>query len=319
MVFKIIGTGSYLPSKVVTNDDLSKVVDTSDKWIRERTGITKRHFAEDETTSDLAVKAAEDALTSANLKPEDIDMIVVATTTPDLTFPSTAVIVQRKLGIKNAIAFDVQAVCSGFIFGLSILEGYFKSNKIKNALLIGAETLSKVVDFEDRTTCVVFGDGAGAAVLSANKDENDTSGLVGTLISTKAEYMDLLKTTGGVSSNQTSGHIVMQGQEVFRHAVTNLKQVCLDVLKQEGIDKSEIDYLIPHQANKRIIDSTAKALGLPEEKVIVTVDQHANTSAASVPLALDWANKNGKLQKGDLILLEAFGAGFTFGGAIIRW
>ncbi|MCP4355532.1 MAG: ketoacyl-ACP synthase III [Proteobacteria bacterium] len=317
-MYKIIGTGSYLPPKIVTNDEISKLVDTSDKWITERTGIKQRHYAENELTSDLAVKAAVNALEDADTSIDEIDMIIVATTTPDLTLPGTAAIVQNKLGSKDSAAFDIQAVCSGFLFGMSILEGYFATKKVKKALLIGAETLSNVIDFNDRTTCVIFGDGAGAVVLSA-KEEGDDSGLIGSLISTKGEFGDLLKSTGGVSTNKQTGAIVMQGQEVFKHAVTNLKQVCLDVLAQEGIDKSEIDFLIPHQANKRIIDSTAKALGLDSEKVIVTVDKHANTSAASIPLALDWANKNKKLKKGDMLLLESFGAGFTFGGAIVRW
>ncbi len=317
-MYKIIGTGSYLPSKLITNDELSKFVDTSDEWITERTGIKQRYFVEDELTSDLAEKAALKALEDANLTAEELDLIIIATTTPDLTFPSTAAIVQHKLGAKNAMAFDVQAVCSGFIYGLSIAEGYFATKKVKNALVIGAESLSKLLDFEDRTTCVLFGDGAGAAILTATTEE-DTSGLLRANISTKGEFTDLLKTTGGPGLSRDAGVITMQGQEVFRHAVSNLKQVCLDLLAQEGLDKSDIDLLIPHQANKRIIASTAKALSLKEEQVVITVDQHANTSAASIPLALDWANKQGKINKGDLLLLEAFGAGFTFGGALIKW
>lgn len=317
-MYKIVGTGSYLPSKLITNADLSKFVDTSDEWITERTGIKQRYFVEDELTSDLAVNAAKNALADAKLTPEDIDMIIIATTTPDLTFPSTAAIVQHKLGAKNAVAFDVQAVCSGFIYGLSIAEGYFATGKVKNVLVIGAESLSKLLDFKDRTTCVLFGDGAGAAVLSATK-EGETSGLLKSSISTKGEFSDLLKTTGGQGLNQTAGVVTMQGQEVFRHAVSNLKKVCLNLLDEVGLDKTDIDLLIPHQANKRIIASTAKALNLKDEQVIVTVDQHANTSAASIPLALDWANKQGKIKTGDLLLLEAFGAGFTFGGALIKW
>jgi 3-oxoacyl-[acyl-carrier-protein] synthase III len=317
-MYKIVGTGSYLPSNLVSNEDLSKFVDTSDEWITERTGIKQRYFVKDELTSDLAVNAAKNALSNAGLTPEDIDMIILATTTPDLTFPSTASIVQHKLGAKNATAFDVQAVCSGFIYALSIAEGYFATKKVKNVLVIGAETLSKILDFKDRNTCVLFGDGAGAVVLSA-KDKTDTNGLIRTEISTMGEYTDLLKTTSGVSFGQSSGFITMQGKEVFRHAVGTLKKVCLDLLKSENLEKSDIDILIPHQANKRIIDSTAKALDLSSDKVIVTVDKHANTSAASIPLALDWANKNNKLKKGDIILLEAFGGGFTFGGTLIKW
>lgn len=317
-MYKIIGTGSYLPSRCLSNEDLSKFVDTSDSWITERTGIQQRYFVENELTSDLAVNAGLAALENANLTAEDLDLIIIATTTPDLTFPSTASIVQRKIGAVNAACFDVQAVCSGFIYGLSIAEGYFATKKVKNALIIGAESLSKILDFEDRTTCVLFGDGAGAAVLTETTPE-DTSGLIRTSISTKGEFTDLLKTDGGPGLSQNAGVIHMQGQEVFRHAVSNLKKVCLDLLAQENMEKSDIDFLIPHQANKRIIDSTAKALSLTPEKVIVTVDQHANTSAASIPLALDWANKQGKFKKGDILLLEAFGAGFTFGGALIKW
>jgi 3-oxoacyl-[acyl-carrier-protein] synthase-3 len=317
-VYKIIGTGSYLPSKLVTNEQMSKIVDTSDEWITERTGIKQRYFAENEVTSDLASKAGLKALEDANLKPEDLDLIIIGTTTPDLTFPSTAAIVQNKIGAVNAACFDVQAVCSGFIYGLSIAEGYFATKKVKNALIIGAERLSSILNYEDRTTCVLFGDGAGAVVLTA-KEENEESGLVTASITTKGEYSDLLRTTAGVGTNSTSGVITMQGQEVFRHAVSNLKKVCIDLLEQEGLNKEDIDYLIPHQANKRIIASTAKSLNLKDEQVIITVDQHANTSAASIPLALDWANKQGKFKKGDLLLLEAFGGGFTFGGAIIKW
>lgn len=317
-MYKIKGTGSYLPDNLVTNAELSKTVDTSDEWITERTGIKQRYFAKDELTSDLAVKAGINALTDANITAEDLDLIIIATTTPDLTFPSTASIVQTKLGAKNAMCFDVQAVCSGFIYGLSIAEGYFATNKVKNALVIGAESLSKILNFEDRTTCVLFGDGAGAVVLS-KKEENETSGLLRTSISTKGEFTNLLKTTSGAGTDGCAGVITMQGQEVFRHAVSNLKKVCLDLLAQEGLEKEDIDFLIPHQANKRIIASTAKSLSLDSDKVIVTVDQHANTSAASIPLALDWANKQGKFKKGDTLLLEAFGAGFTFGGALIKW
>ncbi|PPR10477.1 MAG: 3-oxoacyl-[acyl-carrier-protein] synthase 3 protein 1 [Proteobacteria bacterium] len=316
-MYKIAGTGSYLPSKTLTNDDLSKFVETSDSWIQERTGIKQRHFVENELTSDLACKAAENALKDAGITAEQLDLIIVATTTPDYTFPSTAVIVQDKLGAVNAASFDVQAVCSGFVYGLSVAEGYFATKKAKHALVIGAESLSKLLDFEDRTTCVLFGDGAGAVVLSEKDDE--TSGLISTKISSMGQFVDLLKTTGGPGLTQSAGFITMQGQEVFRHAVSNLKKVCLDMLAENNLEKSDIDLLIPHQANKRIIDSTAKSLSLKPEQVVVTVDQHANTSAASIPLALDWANKQGKIKKGDTLLLEAFGAGFTFGGALIKW
>ena len=321
MFAKIISTGSYLPSKILTNNDLSKIVDTSDEWIYSRTGIKERRIVENELTSDLAYLSALDALKSCKLLSSDIDGIIVATSTPDLTFPSVATIVQRKLGMKNGFAFDVQAVCSGFIYALSVAESMIASHKAKRLLVIGAETFSKIIDWKDRNTCVLFGDGAGAIILEATQSDpkiNDNPGILGVEIFSDGSYTDDLKTTGGVSSTQNVGCVMMNGTEVFKSAVNNLASVADLILSKYNIDKSKIDWLIPHQANIRIIKAMGKKLNLDENKIILTIDKHANTSAASIPLAFDYAFKNDKLKKGDLILSESMGAGFTWGATLIR-
>ena len=315
----IIGTGSYLPDRVVTNDEMSEFVNTSDEWIRERTGIRQRHFAEEgQLTSDLALRAAERAIEAAGIDKQEIDLIVLATTTPDLTFPATAVTVQSKLDIHHGAAFDVQAVCSGFIYALSVANNFIKVGQSKTALVIGAETFSRLLDWSDRTTCVLFGDGAGAVVLKAVDDDGE-KGILSTHIHSEGDHAGLLKTDGGPSSTGTVGKTRMEGREVFRHAVVNLAAVVDEALAANGLNKSDIDWLVPHQANLRILASTAKKLSLPEERVIITVDRHANTSAASVPLALDEGVRDGRIKPGDLILLEAMGGGFTWGAALARF
>ena len=318
----IIGTGAYLPEKVLTNDDLARIVDTSDEWIRTRTGIRQRHVAaEGELTSDLATKAAQAALDAAGVAPADIDLIVVATTTPDLTFPATATTVQEKLGITNATpAFDVQAVCSGFLYGLATVDAYLRAGMAKRALLIGAETFSRILDWEDRSTCVLFGDGAGAVVMEARPGEGTAAdrGVLATRLHADGRYRDLLYVDGGPSSTQTVGHVRMKGREVFRHAVVKLAEVMEEVLADAGVVAADVDLVVPHQANIRILEGTAKKLGLPKEKVHVTVDRHGNTSAASVPLALDDAIRQGRVGEGDLVLLEAMGGGFTWGASLVR-
>jgi len=318
----IIGTGAYLPEKVLTNDDLARIVDTSDEWIRTRTGIRQRHVAaEGELTSDLATKAAQAALDAAGVTPADIDLIVVATTTPDLTFPATATTVQEKLGITNATpAFDVQAVCSGFLYGLATVDAYLRAGMAKRALLIGAETFSRILDWEDRSTCVLFGDGAGAVVMEARPGEGTAAdrGVLATRLHADGRYRDLLYVDGGPSSTQTVGHVRMKGREVFRHAVVKLAEVMEEVLADAGVVAADVDLVVPHQANIRILEGTAKKLGLPKEKVHVTVDRHGNTSAASVPLALDDAIRQGRVGEGDLVLLEAMGGGFTWGASLVR-
>ncbi len=318
----IIGTGSYLPEKVLTNDDLARIVDTSDEWIRTRTGIRQRHVAaEDELTSDLATKAAQAALEAAGREPADIDLVIVATTTPDLTFPATATTVQEKLGIANATpAFDVQAVCSGFLYGLATADAYLRAGMAKRALLIGAETFSRILDWEDRSTCVLFGDGAGAVVMEARQGEGTVRdrGVLATRLHADGRYRDLLYVDGGPSSTQTVGHVRMKGREVFRHAVVKLAEVMEEVLEEAGVAAADVDLVVPHQANIRILEGTAKKLGLPPEKVHVTVDRHGNTSAASVPLALDDAIRQGRVGVGDLVLLEAMGGGFTWGASLVR-
>lgn len=319
---RFVGVGSYLPARIVTNDELSQRVDTSDAWIIERTGIRQRHMAADgELTSDLATAAARAALDHAGLKPEAIDMIVVATTTPDETFPATATQVQAKLGMRAGFAFDVQAVCSGFIYALGVADGMLAAGHARTALVIGAETFSRILDWEDRATCVLFGDGAGAAVLVAGERGNARTdrGLLGLKLHSDGFQHDLLYVDGGPSSTGTVGHVRMKGKEVFRHAVANLSGVMREVLEQTGHDASQIDWVIPHQANQRILDGTARKLGLPPEKLVLTVDRHANTSAASVPLALDTAVRDGRVKPGDLLLLEAMGGGFTWGAALARW
>jgi 3-oxoacyl-[acyl-carrier-protein] synthase-3 len=313
----IVGSGGYLPEKVLTNLDLEKIVDTTDEWISTRTGIKQRYIAaENELTSDMAAQAGANAINDAGLTAEDIDLIIVATTTPDSTFPSVATKVQHKLGITKGAAFDVQAVCAGFIYALSIADSFIKTAQAKNVLVIGAEKMSAVLDWQDRTTCVLFGDGAGAVVLSAEKD-NTTSGIIGSKILSDGRFGSILQTNGGVAENQSAGVIKMVGQEIFKHAVEKMSSIAADVLSENNLSINDLSYLIPHQANIRIIDSVAKKLQVPAEKLIITVDQHANTSAASIPLALA-ANKN-KFKKGGLIALSAFGGGLCWGACLLRW
>jgi len=318
----VAGVGSYLPARVVTNDDLAKFVDTSDEWIVERSGIRQRHFAADgELTSDMALKAAEAALAHAQMDAQDIDLIVMATTTPDNTFPASATTVQAALGIHHGAAFDIQAVCSGFVYAVSVADNFLKAGQFKNALVIGAETFSRLLDFEDRTTCVLFGDGAGAIVLSASEGEGGVAdrGVLTAHLHSDGRHKEKLYVDGGPSSTQSVGHVRMIGRDVFRHAVVNIADVINEALEATGLTIADIDWFVPHQANKRILDGTAKRIGLPEEKVVMTVGEHGNTSAASVPLALDKAVKDGRIKRGDLVLLEAMGGGFTWGSALIRW
>ena len=313
----VAGVGSALPKKRVTNEELAAKVDTSDEWIVERTGIRNRYIAsDDETTGSLAAEAAHRALDSAGLDAREIDLIVLATATPDQTFPSTATKVQAALGINDCIAFDVHAVCTGFLYALSVADSMLRSGNANKALVIGAETFSRILDWEDRTTCVLFGDGAGALVLSA---EETDSGILSTKLHADGRHNDLLFVDGGPSTTGTVGKLRMKGREVFRHAVVNLAAVLNEVLSDAGLTADDVDWVVPHQANARILDATAKKLGLPPEKVVVTVDQHANTSAASVPLALDTAVKDGRIKRGDLVVLEAMGGGFTWGAAALRY
>ena len=318
---RIAGTGRYLPEKVVTNKDLEKRVATSDEWIRERTGIKRRHIAADgETTSDLAVHAAKLAMDMAAVGPDDIDLIIVATTTPDKVFPGTACIVQRKLGISGCGSFDVQAACSGFIYGLDVADRYLRTGGGKTALVIGAETLSRITNWDDRATAVLFGDGAGAVILQAS----DEQGIISTHIHADGAQEELLHVPQGISQGYDAmrageAYIVMNGNAVFRKAVATLGSIARETLAGNNIEKEELDWLVPHQANLRIITAAAKKLKMPMEKVVVTVDEQANTSAASIPLALDTAIRDGRIQRGELLLLEAFGAGFTWGSALIRY
>ncbi|MFP5456350.1 MAG: beta-ketoacyl-ACP synthase III [Alphaproteobacteria bacterium] len=313
----IAGTGSALPRRQVTNAQLAETVDTSDEWIVERTGIRMRYIAgEGETTSSLATDAARRAIESAGIEPSAIDLIVLATATPDQTFPASATIVQTALGIDDCVSFDVQAVCSGFLYALSVADSMIKSGAARHALVIGAETFSRILDWEDRTTCVLFGDGAGAVVLRGEESE---SGVLATRLHADGRHNQLLYVDGGPSTTQTVGKLRMKGQEVFRHAVTNLAEVLREVLAAADLTVADIDWVVPHQANRRILDATARKLGLPAERVVITVDQHANTSAASVPLALDTAVRDGRIKRGDLLVLEAMGGGFTWGAAAIRY
>ena len=316
------GIGSYLPERIVTNIELSKTVDTSDEWIRERTGIGQRHIAADgECTSDLGLAAAKRALKHAGMSADDIDLIVVATTTPDYTFPSTATIIQHGLGITHGAAFDVQAVCSGFIYGLNVVDALLKTGSAKNALLIGAETFSRILDWEDRTTCVLFGDGAGAVVLSAEEHPEDSKrrGIINSFIRSNGKHCKLLYVDGGPSKTQTVGHVRMIGNQVFKYAVKDLSSAMEACAEGAGIAISDIDWFVPHQANQRILRGVAKRLKLNPEQVVSTVEFHANTSAASVPLAMDTAVKDGRIKRGDLVMLEAFGGGFTWGAALLRY
>jgi len=314
----IRGIGSYLPERVMTNAELSALVDTSDAWIKERTGISERHIvAEGQFTSDLGYEAASAALKDAGLTAEDIDLIIVATSTPDLTFPATATIIQEKLGMHHGAAFDIQAVCSGFIYGVHVANALLKSGGAKRALLIGAETFSRILDWEDRGTCVLFGDGAGAVVIEA-VEETD-AGILQTYVRSDGRHRDMLYVDGGPSRTQTVGHLRMLGNQVFKHAVTDIAQVMRDCAEQAGVEIADIDWFVPHQANQRILNAVAKRLKLRPEQVVSTVAKHANTSAASVPLAMDAAVKDGRIKRGDLVMLEAFGGGFTWGAALVRY
>ena len=319
---QIMGCGAFLPRTVLSNAELAKRVDTSDEWIRERTGIHQRHIvAKGEKTSDLALHAARAALASAKMDVGELDMIVVATTTPDETFPATATTLQARLGMTRGAAFDVQAVCSGFIFGMSVADNFIKVGQAKTVLLVGAESMSRLLDWSDRTTCVLFGDGAGAVVLQAKKGKGDNSdrGVLNTKLYSDGRLHDLLYVDGGPSSTQTTGHLRMQGKEVFRHAVTNISAAIVASVEEAGLKISDIDWFVPHQANQRILDGTARKLGIPVSKVVSTVSQHGNTSAASVPLALATAVADGRIRKGQLVLLEAMGGGFTWGASLVRW
>ncbi|MDB5478283.1 MAG: ketoacyl-ACP synthase [Alphaproteobacteria bacterium] len=320
-IFK--GVGGYLPEKIVTNADLEKIVDTNSDWIIQRTGIEQRYFAaEDQATSDLAAAAANKALTHAGLDAADIDCIIVATTTPDLTFPATAAIVQAKIGMKvGTAAFDVQAVCSGFVYALTIANSFIVSGQHKRILVIGAEIMSRLLDWNDRTTCLLFGDGAGAVILELAEGKGDVNdrGILSTHLHSDGANTNLLYTTGGPGTNGISGKLVMLGRDVYRHAVQRLAEVVEETLLANNLEKTAIDWLVPHQANKRIIESTAEKLGLSMDKVILTVARHGNTSAASVPLALADAVENNRFKPGELLLLEAMGAGLTWGSALVRW
>jgi 3-oxoacyl-[acyl-carrier-protein] synthase-3 len=313
------GSGSALPKRVVTNDELARTVDTSDEWIRERTGIAQRYIAgEDETTASLAIDAARAALADARIDAEQVDLIVLATATPNRTFPATATQVQHALGCDGGAAFDVGAVCSGFLYALGTADAMIRSGMAKCALVIGAETFSRILDWEDRTTCVLFGDGAGAMVLLGEEVAEQGPGVLATRLHAAGEHGDLLFVDGGPSTTGTVGHVRMRGREVFRHAVVNLAEVLNEVLLAGGYSAGDIDWVVPHQANLRILEATAKKLCLPLEKIVITVDRHANTSAASVPLAFDEAKRDGRLKPGDLVMLEAMGGGFTWGASLIR-
>ena len=316
----LTGTGSALPRRALGNAELAAMVDTSDEWIVERTGIRNRYIAgEGETTGTLAVAAARAAIAAAGIEPRDIGLIVLATATPDQTFPATATWVQNELGCNGGIAFDVAAVCSGFLYALGVADSMLRSGMADRALVIGAETFSRIIDWEDRTTCVLFGDGAGAVVLEAREAEGEAQrGVLATRLHSDGAHNQLLYVDGGASTTGTVGKLRMKGKEVFRHAVTNLAEVLREVLVDTGFTAEDIDWVVPHQANARILDATARKLNLPPEKVIVTVDRHANTSAASVPLALDVAVRDGRIREGQLVMLEAMGGGFTWGASLIR-
>ncbi|WP_395333564.1 beta-ketoacyl-ACP synthase III [Novosphingobium sp. BL-8H] len=316
----IVGTGSALPRRAVSNAELAEKVDTSDEWIVERTGISNRHIAaDDETTSSLATDAARKAIEAAGIEASSIDLIVLATATPDQTFPATATLVQANLGCRGGIAFDVAAVCSGFLYAVGVADSMLRSGMAQRALVIGSETFSRILDWEDRTTCVLFGDGAGAIVLEAQEQEGASQrGILATRLHADGAHNQLLYVDGGPSTTGTVGKLRMKGREVFRHAVVNLAEVLEEVLAETGHSAQDIDWLVPHQANARILDATAKKLNMPAEKVVKTVGQHANTSAASVPLALDQAVRDGRIKQGDLVVLEAMGGGFTWGASLVR-
>ncbi|MDA1107035.1 MAG: ketoacyl-ACP synthase III [Proteobacteria bacterium] len=312
---RIRGTGGYLPHKILTNADLEKMVETSDAWIVERTGIRERHIAAaEETTCDLAEHAARQAIAAASIQPADIDLIIVATTTPDKLFPSTACLLQQRLGIRGGAAFDVQAACTGFVYALGIADKFIRSGSTQCALVVGAEIFSRIVDWKDRNTCVLFGDGAGAVIVQADSEP----GILSTHLHADGHYHHLL-TTEDIADAPSGAYVTMQGNEVFKMAVNTLDRIVDETLAANQLQKSDVDWLIPHQANIRIISATAKKLGMPMERVVVTVDKHGNTSAASVPLALDTAVRDGRIQRGDTLLLEAFGAGFTWGSALLKY
>ena len=316
------GVGGYLPERILTNKELESKIDTSDEWIVQRTGIRQRHIAaEGEFTSDLAAKAAQQALESASVGIEGIDLIIVATTTPDLTFPATAALVQQKLGMSHGAAFDLQAVCSGFVYAITVADSYLKNSLGRRALVIGAETASRLLDWQDRTTCVLFGDGAGAVVLEAVElpGEQSDQGILASRLRSDGNQWDKLHTSGGVSTTGSIGHVRMQGREVFKHAVGMISDVVEGALQDAGYEAGQLDWFVPHQANRRIIDGAGKKVGIPPEKVVLTVDRHANTSAASVPMALNEAVRDGRIKPGDLVMLEAMGGGFTWGASLIRW
>ncbi len=319
---RILGCGSYLPEKVLTNDDLAKTVDTNNDWIVGRTGISQRHIAADgQLTSDLALAAAERAIAAAGIDVSELDLLILATSTPDNTFPATAAKVQARLGMHQGAAFDVQAVCAGFICALRVADSFLRSGQARTALIIGAETYSRILDWNDRTTCVLFGDGAGAAVMRAEESGggSDDRGVLSVKMHTDGRHYDALYVDGGVSSTQTAGYLRMQGKEVYRHAVVNLASVAGEALEAAGLKSDDIDWLVPHQANLRIMNAIASRLDLPAEKMVVTVDRHANTSSASIPLALVEAIQDGRIKAGDLVVMEAIGGGFVWGSAVVRW
>jgi len=312
------GCGSYLPSKTMDNNEIAKLVDTNDEWIRERTGIKIRHIAaKDEMTSDMAAEAAKRALLAANMKADDIDLIVLATTTPDNTFPSTATRVQSLLGMKHGAAFDIQAVCTGFVYALAVANNFIKTGQCRNVMVIGADILTRIIDWKDRGTCILFGDGAGAIILSA--ENGSEHGILSSHIHSDGTTRDLLYVDGGVASTGEAGKLRMQGKEVFKHAVQKMTECTEEALKANNLSKDDVDWVVPHQANVRILETTIKTLGIPAEKLISTVDRHANTSAASIPLALDVAVKDGRIKNGDLVALQAIGGGLTWGSCLIRW
>ena len=319
---QVTGCGSYLPARVVTNDQLAETVDTSDGWILQRTGIRERRIAADgECTSDLAIEAAKAALIMAGLGASELDLIVCATSTPDETFPATATRIQDRLGMNGGAAFDVQAVCTGFIYALAVADNFIRLDQAKNVLVVGAETFSRILDWQDRSTCVLFGDGAGAVVLRAENGMAGSKdrGVLSTHIYSDGRFHDALYVDGGPSSTKTVGHVRMEGKEVFRHAVVRMAEAIDTALEANGLTPGDIDWLVPHQANLRIIEAMARRLNLPQDRVVITVDRHANTSAASIPLALSEAVDDQRIQPGDLVLMEAMGAGFTWGSALVRW
>ena len=318
----IRGVGAYLPKKQMTNEELSRRVETTDEWITERTGIKARHIAADgETTADLAIHAGKQALVRSGIAATDIDLVLVATATPNRTFPATAVTVQAGLGIQTGAAFDLQAVCSGFVYALATADNFLRCGQFKRALVIGAETFSRILDWSDRTTCVLFGDGAGAVVLEAlpQHGTNEDRGILATRLRADGRYEDLLYVDGGPSTTMTTGHLRMNGREVFRHAVQKISGVIEETLVETGLAADEIDWFVPHQANQRILDGIARKLGVAEYKIVTTLARHGNTSAASIPLALNEAFEDGRIKEGDLVLMEAMGGGFTWGAVLARW